>query len=74
MGGGKKAVSFFIGRDGLAVTGIAFLEQPTFFPPGAPFIAVNGWTPGNHVDGIVVEKLQLGSKLQNVISGAGSGG
>ena len=49
--------------DGLPVIRIIVLCQYTVLLTGSPLVMVEGVTPGNHVDGVVVEHFQLRSKL-----------
>ena len=46
-------------------------RKPAF---GSFSVAVGGIAPAEHIDGVVIHQLQLGSELRNVVAGAGTCG
>ena len=70
MAGREQGVPALIGGNGMAiVTVIVAAHILTVL-----IVGVNLPAPCNHVNGIVVEQFQLGSKFGDVVSGAGAGG
>ena len=75
VGGGEQGVAFLVGRDGLAVKGIYILIRLIInIAVLVLAMAVDVAVPGDHVDGVVVEQLQLRGELRDVVPGAGARG
>ena len=75
VGGGEQGVAFPVGGDGLAVEWVHIpFWLITVIAVLVPAVAIDEAVPGDHVDGVVVEQLQLWCKLRDVVPGAGASG
>ena len=67
MGCGKEGIPLLVGRDWLPEIGIVLRNKRI----AVSAAAVDFRAPGQHIDGIVIQKLKLRGKLRDVISRAG---